>query len=143
MVGILACFAEWQVNSIRDNTRSAMRVKKGRLEKTGGLIPYGFKCIVDKGERKVKKLIPDEDEQKVVELIRDLHRGGKSPLKVSQILNDNRIRPRKAHLWAPQTIAKILDRRSSLGAPVSRVDASPSLNEDSYLGEKSIQSGLP
>jgi DNA invertase Pin-like site-specific DNA recombinase len=123
MVGILACFAEWQVNSIRDNTRSALRVKIKRMEKTGGRVPYGFKCFMDStGERKVKKLIPDEDEQKVIDLIKDLRRSGKTPVQVAQILNDHRIRPREAHLWAPNTISKILSRGH---CEISRSDALP------------------
>ena len=113
MVGILACFAEWQVNSIRANTRAALRVKARRMEKTGGNVPYGFKCVLKKeGNKTVKMLVPFDDEQKVIDLLKELRGSGKTLTQLCQILNDHNIRPRKAHLWAPQTVANILSRPS-------------------------------
>ncbi len=56
------------------------------------------------------QLIEEPREQQVLILIRRLAAEGKSAKEIAQYLNGKRLKPRRAKVWHPNSIAKILNR---------------------------------
>jgi DNA invertase Pin-like site-specific DNA recombinase len=87
----------------------ALRLRSGRMRKreTGGFIggtaPLGFRV-----ERRA--LVPDDEEQRVVERIRQLHLEGKSLREIGKVLDAEGLRPKRGGRWHSTTINRALQR---------------------------------
>lgn len=80
-------FAELERSRIRDRTIAALRVKKARGEKLGGHAPYGWR-----GEHGM--LVPDQSEQAVIRLVRELRACGVTLAGIAEALEARGLRTR-------------------------------------------------
>lgn len=118
VMNLLAAVAQWELETIGERTKEALRHKRERGEFTGGDAPYGF-CLV--GAKKVPdssrqrgyrleggKLERVEVEQMVIAKARDLYRLGFSLRRVAAALGDWNLPPRGGGEWSPQQIKRLL-----------------------------------
>jgi site-specific DNA recombinase len=118
--------SSWQ--SSGESIKTSMRVRESKKQLSeqgyfqGGLIPYGFKIVEtdqthwkDK-DRKVKILIPDEYESKVVKLIYNLYiEKNYGYRKIIDYLNENGYRNREGGLFIISSVSRILDNPIFIG----------------------------
>jgi len=90
---IVDSFGEYERNIIKARTKAAMAVKKGRNERVG-YIPYGKK-LSDDGTH----LEANDEEQSVIQVIKDLRSEGMAFRKIASHLNQNRIFNRSGRSW--------------------------------------------
>jgi site-specific DNA recombinase len=100
MLQITGAFAEHERNRIVDRTKTALARMKARGLRTGG-IPYGSRLAPDGVH-----LEPDPEEQRVVEMVRELHNGGISYRALAVYLEGAGIEPR-GESWHKTTVAGI------------------------------------
>jgi site-specific DNA recombinase len=103
---LTAALAEMERNLIGERTKSALAHKRSKNEKTGGDVPYGYDLTL------AGLLIKNDTEQKVIRLIRHLHRQGVSLRGTCRELQRLGYQTKRGNLsWHPQTIASILKRQ--------------------------------
>lgn len=73
MEQIVSAFAEYERQMIKTRIQSTMDLKKAKGEKLGGHVPYGYDIVMD---GKVKKLVKNDYEQKVIATIKRYHKKG-------------------------------------------------------------------
>lgn len=101
---MLAVLSEFERDQISDRTRFALAHKKAQGEKTGGDVPFGFR--VRKG-----KLYCHDEEQRTIDMIRDLAGKGESLRSICRSLEAAGIaRKRGSVTWHPQIVSDILQR---------------------------------
>ena len=88
--------------TIAGRTRAALRVKKLRGERVGG-VPLGFRLSAD-----VSRIEPDSGEQEVLALVRQLRGDGLSLRQIDVELRARGHQPRGGGHWHVQTLANIL-----------------------------------
>jgi site-specific DNA recombinase len=103
MAQMASVFAELERAMIRERTRAAMKVKRGRKERISGHAPFGWDFAGG-------KLIENAKEQKAVALILKLHQGGESLRGIAQKLNDRGIEPKRARRWIHSSVLRIVQR---------------------------------
>lgn len=96
---ILGSVAEWERQTIAERTRAIMRHKKSSGERVG-TVPFGFRLAADR-----KHLEPDEAEQGILSLMRELRDLGFTLVEVADELNRRGFRTRRGGLWRLQYIA--------------------------------------
>jgi site-specific DNA recombinase len=102
---LTAALAEMERRLIGERTKSALAHKRSKNEKTGGDVPFGYDLTP------VGLLIKNDAEQKVIRLIRHLHRQGISLRGTCRELQQFGYQTKRGNLsWHPQTIAAILKR---------------------------------
>ena len=99
--------AQYERALIRARTRAALAVKRTRGEKTGGSVPFGYRLAADGVH-----LEPDETEQQVVELVKQLRGDGLSLRAVVERLNADRV-PARGRRWHKTSVIRILDREAA------------------------------
>jgi site-specific DNA recombinase len=118
--------SSWQ--SSGESIKTSMRVREMKQQLSeqgyfqGGAAPYGYKIIEteqthwkDKA-RKVKELIPDEYESKVVKLIYNLYiERNYGYRKIIDYLNENGYRNREGGLFIISSVSRILDNPIFIG----------------------------
>jgi site-specific DNA recombinase len=104
MAQMASVFAELERAMIRERTRAAMKVKRGRKERISGHAPFGW----DFG--KGGKLVENAKEQKAVAWILILHKRGESLRGIAQRLNDRGIEPKRATRWLHSSVLRIVKR---------------------------------
>jgi site-specific DNA recombinase len=104
MAQMASVFAELERAMIRERTRAAMKVKRGRKERISGHAPFGW----DFG--KCGKLVENAKEQKAVAWILKLHQRGESLRGIAQKLNDRGIEPKRANRWIHSSVLRIVQR---------------------------------
>jgi DNA invertase Pin-like site-specific DNA recombinase len=113
---IVDAFGEYERLVIKARTKAALAVKKGRGEKTGGLVPYGSMLGPDKpgaGGKFVKTLIPCQAEQEVIGLMRSLRANGVTLQGIAADLDGRGIKRREGGKWDYQFIARLLAKSTS------------------------------
>jgi hypothetical protein len=75
---------------IRERTRAAMKVKRGRKERISGHAPFGW----DFGSG--GRLVENAKEQKAVAWILNLHKRGESLRGIANLLNNRGVAPKRA-----------------------------------------------
>lgn len=100
---ILDGAAAYERALIRARTKSALAVKRARGEKLGGIAPYGFRA--ESG-----KLVPVEDEQRVLSTIRDLRARGLTLRDVVSELEQRGVRSRAGKPFALTQVHRMLVR---------------------------------
>jgi DNA invertase Pin-like site-specific DNA recombinase len=104
---LTAALAEMERRIIGERTMAALSHKRKKNEKTGGDVPYGY----DLSPGGI--LIKNDAEQKVIRLIRRLHRDGYSLRKICRELErEGHLTKRGNTAWHPATISGILHRVS-------------------------------
>jgi DNA invertase Pin-like site-specific DNA recombinase len=106
MLVVLAGAAEMERDLISDRTKSALAERKNQGLKTGGYIAYGF----NKGPR--GEMIPNPDEQKVIDFMVRLSEKGMSYRAIADALNTEGHPPKRGKVWyAPGVRRTILARK--------------------------------
>ena len=104
MAQMASVFAELERAMIRERTRAAMKVKRGRGERISRHAPYGW----DFGPN--GKLVENGREQKALVWIGRLHRDGKSLRAIAALLNDRGVEPKRGGRWLHSSVLRIVKR---------------------------------
>jgi site-specific DNA recombinase len=104
MAQMASVFAELERAMIRERTRAAMKVKRGRKERISGHAPYGW----DFGPKGI--LVENAKEQKICVWILKLHKQGESLRGIAKRLNDRGIEPKRATQWLHSSVLRIVKR---------------------------------
>jgi site-specific DNA recombinase len=104
MAQMASVFAELERAMIRERTRAAMKVKRGRRERISGHAPFGW----DFGPGGM--LVENQAEQRIVAWMRLLHAEGKSLREIAALLNDQGVQPKRAKRWSHSSVLRILAR---------------------------------
>jgi len=103
---LTAALAEMERRLIGERTKSALAHKRFRNEKTGGDVPYGYDLTPD------GILIKNDTEQRVIRLIRHLHKQGVSLRGICRDLEHYGYKTKRGNeTWHPATLAGILNRK--------------------------------
>lgn len=102
---MLAVLSEFERDQVSERTRLALGHKRSLGEKTGGDVPFGFRL-------EAGKLVPDEGEQKALQLIAELHAAGESLRSIAAVLEARGYQTKtgRAH-WHPQSVKQIIERK--------------------------------
>lgn len=102
MLGILACFAQFERYQIRQRTRATMKRKRSRGERVG-TVPYGFQVALDG-----RSLIPRPDEQTVIQEARRYAAMGLSTRVIADTLNSYGYRSRAENVFNKEQVRRML-----------------------------------
>lgn len=86
------------------------RLERGRRAKAaqGGYAGYGSPAF---GQKAIDgKLVEDQKEQNIIELIRRHHKSGKSLQQIANWLNSNGYRTKRGQQWRRISVKRVLDR---------------------------------
>lgn len=100
VLNVLVSVAQWERETICERTKDALQAKKARGEKTGGNIPFGFDEVNG-------KLIRNEEEQSIINEIKNLKNKGLSLRKIAGILNEKGIVTKNGKAWTATQIQRI------------------------------------
>ena len=103
LVGILLVFAQMEREAIGERTREAI----GHIKRSGyhfGKVPYGKRKIPAPDNPRMKILVDDEDEQKVIEQIREWAESGIGISEMARKLNDQGVVPPQGKEWSKSLI---------------------------------------
>jgi site-specific DNA recombinase len=104
---LTAALAEMEIRLIGERTKAALAYKRSNNEKTGGDIPYGYDLTAQ------GLLTKNDDEQRVIRIIRKLHGQGFSLRRIcSELEREGHKTKRGNAVWHPETIAHIIKRGS-------------------------------
>jgi len=104
---LTAALAEMERRLIGERTKAALSHKKSRNEKTGGDIPFGYD-LTPQG-----LLTKNEDEQRVIRIIRKLHGQGFSLRRIcSELEREGHKTKRGNAVWHPESVSHIIKRVS-------------------------------
>ena len=107
---LLAVLAEFERDQIADRTRAALQYKRGKGEKTGGDIPFGYRAR--KG-----RLYPNPKEQAAISEIKARRGRGESLRAICRGLEALGCRRRNgARAWHPEIVRLILARPECQGS---------------------------
>jgi DNA invertase Pin-like site-specific DNA recombinase len=104
MAQMASVFAELERAMIRERTKAAMNVKRGRNERMSHQVPFGW------DEREDGILEWNEKEQRAIAWMRELQRDGKSLRQIAAMLNDQGVEPKRAKRWLHSSVLRILAR---------------------------------
>jgi site-specific DNA recombinase len=102
VLNVMMSVAQWEREAIGERTREALRHKKASGQRVG-TVPYGFQLANDG-----LTLEPSRDEQRTLEMIRRLHRAGRSLRAIADDLNARSLTTRRGTAWKHQYVAGIL-----------------------------------
>jgi len=100
VLNVLVSVAQWERETICERTKDALQAKKARGEKTGGNVPFGFNVING-------KLVKNEEEQSIINEIKNLKNKGLSLRKIAGILNEKGIVTKNGKTWTATQIQRI------------------------------------
>ena len=103
---MIDAFAQYERSVIGVRTAAALQAKRRRGEKTGGDVPFGYRLAEDG-----KRLVEDEDEQKVVALVSELRGQGWTLRQIGAELVRRGVRTKTGKAeWNPKTVLGLLKR---------------------------------
>jgi site-specific DNA recombinase len=103
---LTAALAEMERRLVGERTKAALAHKRSRSEKTGGDIPFGYDLAQG-------LLVKNDEEQRVIRIIRRLHGQGLSLRRIcSELEREGHKTKRGNAAWHPETIAHIIRRGS-------------------------------
>jgi DNA invertase Pin-like site-specific DNA recombinase len=105
VLNLLMSVAQWERETISERTRDALRYKKSRGERVGG-VPYGWRLPTDGG----KELVLDDQEQEVIGIVNELRAAGYTLQKIAAELNARRIYRRGGGSWEQTFVSGLLKR---------------------------------
>ena len=100
VLNVLVSVAQWERETICERTKDALQAKKARNEKTGGNTPFGFNVING-------KLVKNEEEQAIIDEIKNLKNKGLSLRKIAEALNERGIATKNGKTWTATQIQRI------------------------------------
>jgi DNA invertase Pin-like site-specific DNA recombinase len=104
---LLASFAEWERVRIAERMSDGRRGKKEKGGHAGGSAPFGYRIV---GHGREAVLVPDEDEQQAVQLMKQMRDDGKSYFSIMTALSERGFRSRKGTQLGPAQILRIVRR---------------------------------
>jgi site-specific DNA recombinase len=104
MAQMASVFAELERAMIRERTKAALKVKRGRGERISGHAPFGWDF--GRGGR----LVENATEQRAVAWIRQLHSQGTSLRQIADMLNEKGVEPKRAKKWLHSSVLRIVKR---------------------------------
>jgi DNA invertase Pin-like site-specific DNA recombinase len=104
---VLAIVAEFDHRSTVKKLHAARRIKSAQGGYIGGPPPYGFRVV---GTGKGSQLVPDAEEVRHIEEIRNRHGFGESMTAIAASLNRRQIPTRQGKLWSAVQVSRILAR---------------------------------
>ena len=104
MAQMASVFAELERAMIRERTRPAMMIKRGRRERISRQAPYGW----DFGP--TGRLVDNAEEQRVLALIAKLRTERKSLRMIATMLNELGIVSKNGGRWRHSSVVRILAR---------------------------------
>jgi len=104
---MIDAFAEYERQIIKARTRAALRVKRSKGEKTGGQAPFGYRLAADGVH-----LEQDEDEQRVVSLVKALQADGLSLRAIAAEMNRRNVQAR-GRKWYGMSVSRVLNREAA------------------------------
>jgi site-specific DNA recombinase len=107
MAQMASVFAELERAMIRERTKAAMKVKRGRKERISGHAPFGWDFGLG------GTLVENHAEQRIVAWMRGLHAEGKSLREIAALLNDQGVQPKRAKRWSHSSVLRILARQAA------------------------------
>lgn len=113
VLNILMSVAQWQREEIGKQVKQGMKAKTDKGEYTGGHAPLGWKK-----EKGSDELIPNKDEQELIEIVRDLRAKKLSYRKIAKEFKERQLKARKGHSnWSNSMI-----RRLDLAKTINEMD---------------------
>ncbi len=103
-ITVLSALAQMERDQISERTKGALSYKRSQGGRAGG-IPYGYKS---NGKKKSAMLTKDDKEQKVLGVILEAHRLGRSYNWIANELNRSGLLTRCNGKWYPQTIKSVI-----------------------------------
>lgn len=103
---ILGTLAEFERTLISERTRDSLASKRERQEYTGGSPPYGLRLSC----KKPLHMAPRKREKEVIATMLRLRSTGVSYQCITDHLNAEGIRPRRAKQWSKNTVRQIVQR---------------------------------
>lgn len=123
---IFAALNQFQRDMTASHVREIMASKRDRGEKTGGWIPFGFDVVEEsRGDKVVKKIVANEEEQDVINAIRMMAEKKWKASKIAWRLNQEDIKTKCGRRWTKTQVIRILARIRDEQAPASEPTASP------------------
>lgn len=127
MLTIMAAVSEMERNLISERTKAALAVKREQGYKTGGYIAYGYK----KGSG--GEMIPDAEEQKVIDLMVIMRRRGDSYRVIADEMNAQEKTPPKVlrkgewseGIWHPGAVRRTLIARGEVDEKTGHIKKKP------------------
>jgi DNA invertase Pin-like site-specific DNA recombinase len=109
---IVDAFAEYERLIIKARTKAALAVKKGRREKTGGAVEFGYERGADKPGAKgpIKTLVECPAEQEALSLMKSLRAGGMKLDAIATELTLRGIQRREGATWEHTYISRLLKK---------------------------------
>jgi site-specific DNA recombinase len=108
VLNILMSVAQWEREAIAERTRDALNHKRSRGERVSGRIPYG-KALASDGIM----LVPCQEEQDVLAIIRELRTAGMTLMAIAAELNRRGIQRREGGAWEHTFISRILKKTAA------------------------------
>lgn len=99
---LFAALAKLERDLVSERTRMAVEHKQSRGEYIGGVAPYGFRVTGG-------SLVPDDDEQRVLAIIRYQHGAGNGPAVIARNLNAA-LTPCRGSAWHAKTVSRVIAR---------------------------------
>jgi len=100
---LLSSIAELERNQVSERTKLALRHKRLKGEKTGGYVPYGYDLDFN-----TMKLIPNEDEQKAITMMKNYRAQGMTYQVICDLLHQLGIQTKQDKDWKPNTVRRTL-----------------------------------
>lgn len=98
---MLVAFSEFERGKISERTKDVLSHKKKNL-KSYSSVPFGYDNVDG-------QLIKNEEQQKAISIMKEMHAQGKSLRNTISHLNNFEIKPSGGGEWYPTTIKQILD----------------------------------
>lgn len=113
---IMAAFAEYELAQIRQRTSDAMRRHQLNGRKMSSKPPFGFSLSGD-------ELVPNEDEQVQIALIRHAHQQGMTDRQIAKALRERGLKFRSQR-WKGSLVKIVRSRPFTLSASIPRIGPS-------------------
>ncbi len=94
-IGFLAVLAQLEADLTGERTAAALHEKRRRGEKTGGVVPFGFRLAEDR-----KTLIPDDGDRATLTQMREWRRDGFSWPAIADELNRRNVPTKSGRPWS-------------------------------------------
>jgi site-specific DNA recombinase len=104
MAQMASVFAELERAMIRERTKAAMNVKRGRNERMSHHVPFGW------DERSGGILVKNDRQQETIAWMKTVRGEGKSLRQIAALLNDQGVEPKRAKRWLHSSVLRILAR---------------------------------
>lgn len=110
MEQIVTAFASYEREMIKSRIQATMNLKKSKGHKLGGSVPFGFNV---NEEGKVKVLIKNEEEQKVIQSIKRYKSKGLSLGAIAKKLNEKGITTKNDKEFQSMQVKRIVEYKYS------------------------------